>query len=47
MMEERLPPWEASGHGIIAIIASIVDLKKNKRANPVPSSLLPYQNGRL
>ena len=49
MMEERLPPWEASGHGIIAgeIIASIVDLKKNKRANPVPSSLLLYQNGRL
>ena len=49
MMEERLPPWEASGHGIIAgeIIASIVDLKKNKRANPVPSSLPPYQNGRL
>ena len=37
MMEERLPPWEASGHGIIAdeIIASIVDLKKNKRANSV------------
>ena len=49
MMEESLPLWEASGHGIIAgeIIAGIVDIKRNKRANPVPSSLLPSQNGRL
>ena len=37
-----------SGHGIIAgeIIASIVDIKKNNKANPVPSSLVPSQNGR-
>ena len=49
MMEKRLPPWKANRHGIIAgeIIASIVDIKKNKRANPVPSSLVPSQNGRL
>ena len=48
MMEERRPLWEASGHGIIAgeIIESIVDIKKTNRANPVPSSLVPSQNGR-
>ena len=48
MMEERLPLWEASGHGIMVgeIIASMVDIKKNNRANPVPSSLVPSQNGR-
>ena len=40
--------WEANGHGIIAgeIIASIVDIKKNNRASPIPSSLVPSQNGR-
>ena len=48
MMEECLPLWEANGHGIIAgeIIASIVDVKKNNRASPIPSSLVPSQNGR-
>ena len=47
MMDERLPLWEASGHGMIAgeIIVSIVDIKKNNRANPVLSSLVPSQNG--
>ena len=47
-MEERLPLWEANGHAIIAgeIIASIVDIKKNNRASPFPSSLVPFQNGR-
>ena len=37
-----------SGHGIIAgeIIASIVDITNNDRANPVPSSLLPSQKER-
>ena len=48
MMEERLPLWEGSRHGIIVgeIIASIVDVKKNNRASPIPSSLVPSQNGR-
>ena len=48
MMEECLPLWEANGHGIIAgeIIASIVDVKKNNRASPLQSSLVPSQNGR-
>ena len=42
MMEERPPLWEASGHGIMVgeIIASMVDIKKNNRANPVPSSFM-------
>ena len=45
MMEECIPLWEANGHGIIAgeIVASIVDIKKN---SPIPSSLVPSQNGR-
>ena len=45
MMEERLPPWEASGHGIIAreIIASIVDIKEEQdsQSHPVKSSPFP------
>ena len=48
MMEECLQLWEASRHGIIAgeIIASIVDVKKNNRASPLQSSLVPSQNRR-
>ena len=32
MMEERLPLWEASGHGIMVgeIIASIVDIREEQ-----------------
>ena len=47
-MEERLPLWEANGHGIIAgeIMVSIVVIKKNNRASLIPSSLVPSQNGR-
>ena len=48
MIKERLPLWEANGHGIIAgeIVASIVDIKKNNRASPFPSSLVSSLNGR-
>ena len=47
MMEKRLLPWEANRQGIIAgeIIASIIDIKKKKSVNPVPSSLVPSQHG--
>ena len=45
MMEERLPLWEASRHGIIAgeIIASIVDIKEEQdsQSRPVKSSPFP------
>ena len=45
MMEERLPLWEASLHGIIAgeIIASIVDIKEEQdsQSRPVKSSPFP------
>ena len=45
MMEERLPPWEASGHGIMAreIIASIIDIKEEQdsQSRSVKSSPFP------